>query len=277
LPTERLYIDKDKIIAKNNSGVETFNTNWNFIKSDSSGQLKANGYIQVPIFTLTEIVIIGGSGGNFTYTSAGIVETVDNTKGGQIAYYRNLSPTNNGYRTTGGTYWGSSFTFYLPKNNTGYCTFDLRNGTNAIIPKATETAPIWRKSNYYNPDQQSDSNRTVLGYSALLNITIGSVIVGKYRWYALDSSSVVGTPDGVTAETYPGPAILEPGMLDYWKQGGVMTWEGTTNRVCTNGYTVPPAWPPATGYLSSGSRGDSILAIVTGALAPQTLGLNYTL
>ena len=275
LPIERLNLSKDRIIVKNGPGVETFNTDWNYVKTNNSYQLKLAGYNQVPVFTLTEKVLAQfvanpyGVGGSFTYTSAGIVETIDNTKGGQIAFYLNMEPNSSGQYFTGGTKWGTSFDFYLPKNDTGYCTFDLTNGTNTIIPKASETAPLWRKRDYYNPDQDSDSARVVHGYSDLLNITIGSVVVGKYRWYALESAGVYGGGSW-NVITMPGPAILESGRLSYWQTGGRMVWEGTTNRTCTNGYVVP-------GDSSTGCLPNTRLAIITGAAAAINAGLSYTI
>ena len=244
LPTERLYIDKDKIIAKNASGTEVFNTNWNFIKTQSSGQFKVSGYNQAPIFTLTEGVRTNVEYSNqgipsFGKYSVGIIETVDNTyKGGQLALIKKMGPDPQQY-LSGGVKWGTGLTFWLPSNDTGYCSWNMQRGLYTTMPYSSETTLSWLLGGYYNQNADYGSPGSgVLGHSGLLNITINGTIVGKYRWYAIESGSSYGA-GGWNVNVFPGPAILESGMLSYWQSGGLMEWSSTTNRTCTNGYVVP--------------------------------------
>lgn len=270
LPTERLYIDKDKIIARNASGIEVFNTNWNFIKTQSNGQFKIGGYNQTPIFTLTERTYFqyngAGSGSNI---SLGIVEVIDNTYiGGQLAYVEKMGPSPAQY-LQGGKKWGYSLTFWLPPNDTGYCSWNLEDGLHTIIPHSSETPLRVLGGDYYNPHYTyDDAGTSINGVSELLDIKINNVVAGKFRWYAIDSGSYWGTGRW-TSNIYIGPPILVPGMLDYWKQGGLVEFGSPPNSTATNGYYVDPQF--------TGFPPDSHLTIFAGVKAPVTAGLSYTL
>lgn len=274
MPTERIYIDKDKIIAKNSSGIETFNTNWSFIKSSTTGNLKGAGYNQVPVFVLNEKTYFNYNGaGSGSYSSLGIVEIVDNSyRGGQLAFFQQMGPTVSQQWLVGGVKWGTSFEFYLPKNDTGYSLFSIKDVISTVIPYVNDVFPPWIRGDYFNRYTSSNiissTSSTFLGTSPLLNIVSNGNLIGKYRWYAIQGHGA-GTGDW-DVYTYPGPPILEPNMLDYWKQGGFITLNGTTNRTCTNGYVVPA--DDRTGCLL-----ESTLTIITGFKSPETFGLSYTL
>lgn len=271
LPTERLYIDKDKIIARNASGTETFNTTWNFIKTQSNGQFKISGYNQTPIFTLTERTYFNYHGdGTGHSTSLGIVEVLDNTYlGGQLVFAQKMGPDAAQWLVGGKKWLGWSLQFYLPPNDTGYCSWNMQDGLHTIIPHSSETTLSWLLGDYYNPHYAYGApGYRVAGTSELLDVTINNVVAGKYRYYGVHSSGLWGTGRW-DYNIYIGPPFIVPGMEDYWKQGGVVRFSTPAYYSTTNGIYMDPqrtGFPP-----------DSHLTIFAGAKAPTTAGLSYTL